>query len=181
MGEVTVHTVGHSNRTIEALLELLAAARVGVLVDVRARPRSRRNPQFNEPALRDALARASVGYRRAGGALGGMRPSRTDSPHAALAGSGLQSYADHMESEAFEDGAGKLERLAAAADVAIMCAEREPLDCHRSLIADWLVLRGARVVHLIDAGEQREHVLRAEARGEGDRLVYDRGVQGSLL
>ena len=181
MSEHTLYTVGHSNRTLDELLGTLVAAGIEVLVDVRARPASRRNPQFNEPALREALARTGIGYRWAGRALGGMRAGRPESPHAALAGSGLQSYADHTASEAFEHAASELERRAATTAVTVMCAERDPLSCHRSLIADWLLLRGARVVHLLDAYERREHALRPEARRVGEQLVYDRGAQGSLL
>ena len=77
-----------------------------------------------------------------GSALGGMRPS----------------YAEHMQTEEFRTAAAA---LAARKDrVCIMCAESNPADCHRSFVAAWLVARGERVVHLLDAGKQREHPAR---------------------
>jgi uncharacterized protein (DUF488 family) len=62
----------------------------------------------------------------------------------------------------------------------MLCAERDPAQCHRSLIADYLTLQGARVVHLIARGETREHALSPAVRRESAALVYDRQVSGRL-
>ena len=66
------------------------------------------------------------------------------------------------------------------AKTAIMCAERLPEHCHRSLIADYLILQGCQVIHLIDVDERREHLLRAEARRESAVPIYDRFSSGEL-
>jgi uncharacterized protein (DUF488 family) len=109
---------------------------------VRAFPASRRHPQFSKDSLCASLRKAGIEYQWEGKALGGMR----------------SSYAEHMQTEEFQTAAAA---LAARKDrVCIMCAESNPADCHRSLISDWLVARGERVVHLLDLGAQREHPAR---------------------
>jgi uncharacterized protein (DUF488 family) len=177
---VTVYTVGHSNRSLGELIALLHRAGIEILVDVRARPHSRRHPQFAGGALRGALEQAGITYHWAGRQLGGMRPARPDSPHVALPEGGFRGYADHMDTEVFQRGAAQLVQLAGRAPTSVMCAERAPAECHRSLIADYLSLQGARVVHLIAPGESREHVLSPLARRESSRLVYDRTATGRL-
>ncbi len=171
---VTLFTVGHSNRSLPALVALLHEAGVAELVDVRAYPVSRRHPQFDRAALEPALAAAGIAYRWAGRELGGHRPARPDSPHTALEAAGFRGYADHMETLLFTDAAEALLAAAAAAPTAVLCAERRPEQCHRSLLADWLVLRGAAVIHLIDTGLREPHRLSSLVRREGGRLVYDR-------
>jgi uncharacterized protein (DUF488 family) len=176
---VTLYTVGHSNRPLEDLIALLADAGIGVLVDVRAEPRSRLHPQFNEDALRDACGRTGIVYHWAGRQLGGLRAARAGSPHVAL-DAGRRGFADHMETDGFKKGAAQLLAMAARGPTAMLCAEREPERCHRALISDYLLLQGARVLHLIVAGEVREHSLSPEARRESAALVYDRQVTGRL-
>lgn len=176
---VTLYTVGHGNRPFDELLALLADAGVSTLIDVRAQPRSPRHPQYNDDALRSGCERAGITYHWAGRQLGGLRAPRADSPHRALP-AGLRGFADHMDTDDFQKGAARLRALAARGRCAILCAEREPRDCHRSLIADYLVLQGVRVVHLIAPGERREHALSPAARRESARLVYDRHASGEL-
>ena len=172
----TLYTVGHSNRSLDELLNLLLNADIGVLVDIRARPQSRRFPHFSGDMLRAAAEQAGLAYHWAGRQLGGLR----ESAHAALA-DGLRGFADYMDTAEFQMAAAQLARLAARAPTAILCAERMPEECHRSLIADYLTLRGMRVIHLVDEGEMREHRLRPEARRESAQLIYDRHVTGRLL
>ncbi len=179
MNTLTLYTVGHGNRQLEELIALLRDAGVATLVDVRAQPRSRHNPQFNDDSLRAACERAGLAYHWAGRQLGGMREPRADSPHAAL-DEGRRGFADHMDTEVFRKGASQLRHLAAQSACAVLCAEREPAHCHRALIADFLTLQGMRVVHLLAPGETREHVLSPEARRESAALVYDRQVTGQL-
>ena len=88
----------------------------------------------------------------------------------------LRGYADYMETDSFRRAASQLITMASEAPTTILCAERLPEHCHRRLIADYLVLQGLRVIHLIDPGEVREHVLSAEARRESAQLVYDRNA-----
>ena len=176
---LTLYTVGHGTCQIGELMALLKEAGVDTLVDVRAQPRSRHNPQFNDDALRLACENAGIVYHWAGKQLGGMRAPRPDSPHLAL-DEGLRGFADHMDTDAFQRGAAQLQNLAARGVCAMLCAERDPAQCHRSLIADYLTLQGARVMHLIAPGETREHVLSPAVRRESAALVYDRQVSGEL-
>lgn len=176
----TLYTVGHSNRSIDALLGLLADAKIATLVDVRALPRSRRHPQFNQDALEKALAAARIRYAWRGKALGGFREPRPGSRHLALREPAFRGFADHMETAPFDGALGEVLALAEGGRVAVMCAERDPAQCHRRLIADAALARGARVVHLIELGEQCEAQLAPEARLEGRTLVYD-GRQPRLI
>jgi uncharacterized protein (DUF488 family) len=171
----TLYTVGHSTRSIDALLELLAESKIAMLVDVRAFPRSRRHPQFNRDALERALAARGIGYAWLGKALGGFREPRPDSRHLAFREPAFRGFADHMETAAFDDALSTLLLQASRERTAVMCAERDPAQCHRGLIADAALVRGARVVHLIAPGECREAALAARARLVGRTLVYDGG------
>ncbi|MFA7387070.1 MAG: DUF488 domain-containing protein [Thiohalobacteraceae bacterium] len=175
-----LYTIGHSNRPLDAFIALLQGVGVEVLVDVRQLPQSQRQPQFGEEYLRDALDQAGIQYHWAGRPLGGHRPTRPDSPHRALSDSGLRGYADYMEGDPFKKGIVQLLTLANRSPTSIMCAEREPLQCHRSLIADYLTLAGAEVIHLIDAEQSLSHQLRSEARRESQSLIYDRFATAEL-
>jgi len=174
-------TVGHSNRSLEALISLLQEAGIETLVDVRATPHSSRYPQFSADVLRRAAEGSGIVYHWAGRPLGGRRPPRPDSPHIALKDAGLRNYADFMESAVFQTGAAQLINLASRAPTAILCAERDPLHCHRSLIADHLVLQGIQVIHLVAPGHSHEHQLRPEARRESAQLIYDRNTNTEIL
>ncbi|HKJ10677.1 MAG TPA: DUF488 domain-containing protein [Gammaproteobacteria bacterium] len=175
-----LYTVGHSDRPLAGLVELLSAAGIATLVDVRAQPQSRRHPQFSESSLRGACDHNGMVYHWAGRQLGGRRPVRGDSPHTMLE-EGLRGFADYMQTDAFQRAATQLRSMAGRGATAIMCAERDPARCHRSLIADYLTLQGTRVVHLIDLGRTHEHQLRSEARRESAALIYDRHGTGSLV
>lgn len=174
-----IYTIGHSNREIDGFVELLASVGVRTLIDVRAYPTSRRYPQFASETLRSALADVDIIYHWVGRNLGGFRENRPDSRHRSLTGS-LRAYADHMETPEFQRVADQLVKLANRACTAIMCAEKQPAHCHRSLIADYLSLRGARIRHLVDIDEALDHRLSHLARCEGERLIYDCLRQGEL-
>lgn len=176
---LTVWSIGHSTRSIEELIEMLTQAEVATLVDVRAQPRSTRNPQFNEEKLRESCGQANLVYHWAGRHLGGKRPPRLDSPHIAM-DEGRRGFADHMGTEIFKKAISQFLSLVARAPTAILCAEREPESCHRNLIADYLLLQGLHVVHLIAPGVSREHLLSAQARRESATLIYDRQVTAVL-
>ena len=180
MTPTTIYTVGHSNRLLPELLALLRPREIRWLVDVRAHPVSRRLPHFNGDALRGPLEAEGITYHWAGGHLGGRRQPLAGSPHVALADPGLRAYADHMGTEPFLRGAAQLVALSRHASTAILCAEKHPEHCHRSLIADYLVVNGHPVVHIIDEHETRNHSLSPFARRESAQLVYDRLSTGRL-
>lgn len=175
----TIYTIGHSQRSIENLLASIHAAQVACIVDVRAVPLSTRYPHFNQDILRAALNEAQVIYHWAGRALGGRRNAQPGSPHIALQDF-ARGFADHMGTPEFERGLAQLLNLAQRSPVAILCAERLPENCHRRLICDALLLRGMRVVHLIDVEQQYDHALSPELRCESTALIYDRNKTKSL-
>jgi len=180
MQTVTLYTVGHSNRSVAELIALLKTVGVTTLVDVRAQPASARYPQFAMEALRAALEGQDMIYHWAGRQLGGLRQPRANSAHIALDSGGFRGFADHMETEAFQRGASQLINLGMKAPTAFMCAEKLPAQCHRSLIADYLTLKGVNVVHLIAPGESHAHQFHAGARLESEKLIYDRQTSRPL-
>ena len=176
-----LYTVGHGSRDVDDLLAMLHEAGVRLVVDARSTPRSRRYPQFGYGPLGARLEADGIDYdwRRV---LGGMRRVPERPRHPGLAEASLQAYAEHMESDQFRAAAQRLAAQAAERAVCILCAERDPARCHRSLIADWLVVQGHRVVHLVAAGRSREHALHGAARLDHGRLCYlDDGMQRELF
>lgn len=175
-----LYTIGHSNHDIERFIQLIRSAEIQTLVDVRALPTSRRHPQFEGGRLGRAAANADVAYHWAGRELGGYRSGKSSSVHSALKPAGLRAYADYMDTPEFRAAVSRLIELASKTRVVIMCAEKQPIHCHRSLIADYLTLHGIRVLNIIDVNEIVEHRLNTLVRVEGDRLIYDRTIQGKL-
>lgn len=147
--ERIVYSVGHSNRTLDELLELLNVPQVRTLVDVRRYPGSRRHPQFNRTEMSGFLLRHGVLYHHLGKELGGMIDG---------------SYEAYMRTPPFLRGLQMLEDLADSTVTAILCAERDPTECHRRHIADALVDRGWRVIHLLSAEERLDHRPRDQQR-----------------
>jgi uncharacterized protein (DUF488 family) len=176
-----LYTAGHGSRDVDELVAMLREAGVRLVVDARSTPRSRSFPQFGYGPLGARLEAEGIGYdwRRV---LGGLRRLEGRPRHPGLDEPSLQAYAEHMESSAFQIAAAHVAAEAEERVVCILCAEREPAHCHRSLIADWLVARGYRVVHLIAPGRTREHALHAAARLDGGRLCYlGGGMQRELF
>jgi uncharacterized protein (DUF488 family) len=170
-------TVGHGTRPLADLIGLLQSASIVHLVDVRTIPRSRFNPQFNRETLAAALPATGILYTHVPG-LGGLRRPRRDSANTAWRNDGFRGYADHMQTEEFRSTLGWLLELAAGGPTAVMCAEREPGRCHRSLIADAVLARGAPVEHLLEPGRSAPHALTPWARIEDGQVSYP-GVAGT--
>ena len=164
-------TIGHSTRSMEDFLNLLQAHGVKRLVDVRTVPRSRHNPQFNQDALPKALRHAGIAYIHLP-ELGGLRHARRDSSNTGWRNASFRGFADYMQTPEFETGLDKLIKSAARTQVAIMCAEAVPWRCHRSLIADALVVRGIQVKHVTSATRAQPHSLTTFAKVEGTRIAY---------
>ena len=166
-----ISTIGHSTRTVEALVALLRAHGIRRLADVRSFPRSRRHPQFNVDALPGSLAEAGIDYEHVP-ALGGFRRPRPDSHNTAWRNPGFRGYADYMQTPAFAAAVDHLLEQAAVAPTAVMCAEAVPWRCHRWLLADALVARGESVAHILSAAAAEPHVLTPAARVDGARVTY---------
>lgn len=166
-----VFTIGHSTRPLDTFLDVLQAHGVTQVVDVRTLPRSRRNPQFNQETLPQALRANGIGYVHMPG-LGGLRHARADSPNMAWRNESFRGFADYMQASEFDRSVAQLLDLAKGAQIALMCAEAVPWRCHRSLIADALTVRGVAVEHISGAGHRRPHVLTPWAKVEGERVSY---------
>lgn len=169
-----VWTIGHSTRAADAFLDCLTSFGIELLVDVRRFPHSRRNPVYNADALRKALFGKGIRYEFLGDELGGLRDPQPDSPNVGLAGSSFQAYADHLESTLFRRGAAKLVRLCQQKRVAYMCSERQPKDCHRKILSDYLVLvEGFGVKHILDPQASHPHTVTPSARLVEGRVRFD--------
>jgi len=167
-----IWTVGHSTRSIDRVLELLAAGGIKLLADVRRFPGSRRHPQFNQEAFAKSLADAGIGYRHFVN-LGGRRSKRLpDSPNTAWRVEQFNAYADYMQSADFVAALDELIATAREQPTAIMCSEALPQKCHRRLISDALVVRGWQVRHLLTPKRIEDHQLTPFARVEGARITY---------
>ena len=166
-----VQTVGHSNRPLKEFLHLLRAHSVTLVVDVRKMPGSRRNAQFNRDTLSKVLHEAGIGYVHLPG-LGGLRRRTPSSPNAGWKNASFQGYADHMLTPEFERSLEDLLKLARGPRTALMCAEAVPWRCHRSLIADALVVRAVAVEHILSASLTQPHILRPWAEVRGSRITY---------
>lgn len=171
-----LYTIGHSNRSAEDFLALLQAHGIKQLADVRAMPRSRFNPHFNEKPLAAMLAQHGIGYWWMP-ELGGKRAARPDSENTGLRGGGFQGYADYMATDAFMHGLHALLTHAHQGRTAFMCAEREPSQCHRGFIADALLAQGHAVLHIVRAGESTPHRLHEAAVRNGDGTLTYPGAQ----
>jgi uncharacterized protein (DUF488 family) len=178
---LTVFTIGHSTRPIGEFIDLLRERDIRQLLDIRAIPKSRRNPQFNTDALAASLAAAGIGYVHMKD-LGGLRHPARDSINLGWRNASFRGYADYMQTPAFAQALDRAIRLAETAPTALMCAEAVPWRCHRSLVADALVVRGIRVLEIVSTAEPKEHSLTpfAHVRGARARITYPAG-QRSLL
>lgn len=157
---LTVWAIGHSTHPLPEFLGLLEAHGIAVLADVRTIPRSRAQPQFNRETLPRALARAGIRYVHLE-ELGGRRYGfGRSSPNGAWRNASFRGYADHMLGEEFERGLDRLRALVVeTGPTALMCAEGMRWRCHRSMIADALVARGAQVLHIESRVRAVPHTL----------------------
>jgi uncharacterized protein (DUF488 family) len=175
-----IFTVGHSTRSLEELLDVLLAAGVETLVDVRTAPGSRRHPQFGREALAAGLRAAGIDYRHEKD-LGGFRRPRPDSEeNAGWDNAAFRGYADYMATAGFADALERLARAARVRPTTVMCAEAQWWRCHRRLIADALTVQGWEVLHLGLRAEPVPHELTSFAVvGADGRLRYP-PAQGRL-
>jgi uncharacterized protein (DUF488 family) len=165
------YTVGHSTRSADEFVALLKSHAVSLLADVRTVPRSRHNPQFNGEALAATLEANGLRYLPFPG-LGGFRKTTPDSPNAGWRNLSFRGYADYMQSPAFVEHLDALIALARETVVAIMCAEAVPWRCHRSLIADALLVRGFDVREIVSETKASPHKLTPFAKVDGTAIRY---------
>ena len=138
----TICTVGHSSRTLDAFVRLLAAHEVVILADIRRFPGSKAHPHFTRKTLEPELRAREIEYDWLGDALGGFRKG---------------GYAAYMQTDGFTAGLERLLALAAKGKTAAMCAEKDWSQCHRRFISDRLTAMGNRVIHIVDEHTLEEH------------------------
>ena len=169
--ETTIFTIGHSTRTLVEAIGILKAYGVALVVDVRSVPRSRHNPQFNKETLPEVLKAESIKYVYMI-ELGGLRKPQPNSENLAWESRTFRGYADYMQTREFTEELLKLMTLTRENCISIMCTEAVPWRCHRSLIADALLVRHFKVKHILNATSFINHDLTPFAYVEGSRITY---------
>lgn len=179
---MTIYTIGHSTRSLEEFIALLQGHAIQRLVDIRTMPRSRHNPQYKIDTLPEALAGNRIAYTHMPG-LGGLRPQKKDSINLGWRNASFRAYADYMQSSEFADNIAQLMQLGGNERIALMCAEAVPWRCHRSLVADALMVREITVEEIVTPKKSEPHRLTPFARIQGSRITYpsDQPETGQLF
>lgn len=167
----TIWTVGHSTRTIDEFLALLAQFEIETIVDVRSFPGSRKYPQYGQTALETTLSDHGIAYRWFQ-ILGGRRRTSPASPNTIWRNPSFRGYADYMSTPDFTQGLEDLLKVAIGSNVALMCAEAVWWRCHRSMISDALCVRGVKVLHIMADEHAVVHPMTAPAHVEDGKLSY---------
>ena len=168
-------TIGHSVRPLDAFVGLLREADIRLVVDVRAIPRSRTNPQYNGDTLPGALSGFEVGYGHIA-ELGGRRGRQRNVPPATNAfwhNESFHNFADYAAGEDFRAAITRLRQLGHSDRCAVMCAETLWWQCHRRIIAEYLIAAGEAVFHILGPGHIAPALLTPAAKlGAAGVLTY---------
>ena len=167
----TVFTIGHSTRPIDEFILILSHYQIKLLVDIRSLPGSRYAPQFNHENLKDSLNKAQLKYVHLQ-QLGGRRKTSPDSGNNAWRNKSFRGFADYMQTNEFTYGLKELITLAEKKRTAIMCAEAVPWRCHRSLVADALLIHGIEVINIFSETKSEIHRLTPFAKVNGNEITY---------
>jgi uncharacterized protein (DUF488 family) len=147
-----IYTVGHSTHSIQRFIELLEGQSIMAVCDVRSRPYSRVNPQFSRESLKQALQASNIKYVFLGEELGARSEDRSCYQN------GQVQFDILSQTALFNQGIERVKTGAHSYRVALMCAEKEPLECHRTiLVARRLADEGINVRHILGDGHVEEH------------------------
>jgi len=166
-----VYSIGHSTRSIDDFIKILNAYEIEEVVDIRTIPRSRHNPQFNKDSLRESLKAAKIRYLHMSN-LGGLRHAVPVSTNQAWRNLSFRGYADYMQTTEFKSAVEKLIELSKRRRIVLMCAESVPWRCHRSLLADALLIRKIQTVYIFSATQNKRHNLTTWAKVRGKKITY---------
>jgi uncharacterized protein (DUF488 family) len=169
----TIWTIGHSTRPLEEFVAMLHSFNIELIADIRSYPGSRKFPQFNKEALEVSLLQNNIQYVHVK-ELGGRRKADPDSKNTAWRHVAFRSYADYMETPPFKDGIKTLEQIALEQRTAYMCSEAVWWRCHRSMVSDYLKLRGWNVMHIMAIEKATEHPYTAPAGIVNGELNYEK-------
>ena len=174
-----IYTIGHSNHSVERFVGLLRQHHITAVADVRSQPYSRFNPQFNRETLKRSLAEGGIRYAFLGEELGARSKDRS-----CYEGSRV-SYARLAATDLFREGLQRLKTGMGEHTIAIMCAEKDPLECHRTiLVSRQLTVQGIEVAHILESGSLEPHAhalvrLRRQLRiPEHDMFRSDEQLSG---
>jgi uncharacterized protein (DUF488 family) len=169
--QLSLWTIGHSTLSIEGFIDRLRSFDIEVLADVRSFPGSRRYPHFNQESLSSSLPEVQIRYQHFR-ELGGRRRARPDSLNVAWRNESFRGYADYMETAEFREGILRLLAIGGKQRVAIMCSEAVWWRCHRSMISDYLKVKGIDVRHIMGEGKSEPHPFTSAARVVNGELSY---------
>jgi uncharacterized protein (DUF488 family) len=168
----TIWTIGHSTRSLAEFMAMLNSFHIELVADIRSFPGSRKFPQYNKEALEVSLPQHNIKYVHLK-SLGGRRKVKPDSKNTGWRHIAFRGYADYMETDAFNEGIIELERNALKQRTAYMCSEAVWWRCHRSMVSDYLKVRGWKVMHIMGIGKDEEHPYTAPARIVNGALSYE--------
>jgi uncharacterized protein (DUF488 family) len=147
-----IYTIGHSTHSREYFVELLKRHSITAVCDVRSKPYSRMNPQFNRESLKETLASSGIKYVFLGKELGARTEDRS------CYRNGKVQYELLAKTELFKKGIDRVKKGADEYRVALMCAEKEPLDCHRTILVSRILSEdGVPIRHILGNGTLEEH------------------------
>lgn len=168
-GASEIFTIGHSNHSIEQFVALLEMHRISVLADVRSAPYSRMYPQFNREVLQELLDRSGIRYAFMGAELG----ARRDEPECYV--EEKARYDLIARTPRFREGLERLHRSAGRHRVALVCAEQDPLTCHRAILVCRHLRTAFSISHILDDGRLECHAALEE------RLLKATRIEGADL
>ena len=166
----TVFTIGHSTHPIEKFVDLLKQHNIEAVADVRSSPYSQYNPQYNRETLKKTLQEHEIQYVFLGDELGARRTER------GCYVDGQAVYERVAQLPAFKEGIERVKKGAQKMQIALICAEKDPIECHRAvLISRQLAQEKVEVQHILEDGNIQE-------QGElEERLLSLSGLQGGDL
>ena len=166
-----IYTIGHSTRPIGEFIDILNKYEIDLVVDIRSISRSHFNPQFDRYSLEKSLNDNGVYYVHMD-SLGGFRNPLPYSVNEGWKNKRFRGFADHMQTKDFKNGLKKLIHLSKKYNVVIMCSESLPWRCHRSLIADALIVHGFDVYDIFNINTIKQHTLTPWAKINGRNITY---------
>ena len=152
-----LYTIGHSTHSIDQFIALLAMHHISAICDVRSDPHSRYNPQFNRENLQPELKRHGIAYVFLGKELG----PRSEDP--GCYDNGKVRYDRLAQTNLFREGLKRVRQGMASYRIALMCSEKDPVTCHRTiLVCRHLRADGVRIRHILEDGsiEENEAVIK---------------------
>jgi uncharacterized protein (DUF488 family) len=166
-----IWTIGHSTHPFEEFIAMLDSFKIELVADIRSYPGSRKFPQYNKETLKIYLPENKIQYIHLQ-SLGGRRKASPDSKNTAWRHVAFRGYADYMETNEFKDGIKELEKIASNQRTVFMCSEAVWWRCHRSMVSDFLKVKGWQVMHIMAIGKEDEHTYTAPAKIVKGELTY---------